>query len=65
MVKSSDITRDHQSVEQDRIRTVVHQHEEQRASLFKREVLPRLGIIGMLAGWALVTSLNNLFKDRR
>ena len=65
MVNSSDIARSYQSVEEDPIRAVVHKHEAQRANFLKREVLPRLGIIGMLAGWALVSSLNNFFKDRR
>lgn len=61
MVKSIDICRGRQAVEQDRIRRVVRQHQAQR----KNEALPGAGIFGFLAGWSLMSALNNIFKDRK
>jgi len=65
MVKSSDLARGRQAIEENRSRQVVHQHEtNQQPSFFKSEILPRMGIVGFLAGWSLMSALNNLLKDR-
>jgi hypothetical protein len=64
MVKSPDIARGHQAVEEDRIRRAVRQHEaQQRATSLKKEILP--GIIAFLGGWSLMSGLNNILKDRK
>lgn len=62
MVKSSDIARGLQAVEQDRIREAVRRHEAEGRSVLKNEVLPRTGIIGFLAGWTIMSLFD---KDRR
>jgi hypothetical protein len=64
MVKSSDIARAYKVVEEDRLRRLVHQHEARQAKkdLLNNEILPRVGIIGMLAGWSLLSALGNIFN---
>jgi hypothetical protein len=60
MVKSSDIARDHQEVEADRIRDLVRQHEAQKRR--KLEPLPGAGLFGFVAGWLLMAWLD---QDRK
>lgn len=63
MVTSSDLARGRQAIEEDRTRQIVRQHETQQRSFFKFEVLPRMGIVGFLAGWSLMSALNNILKN--
>lgn len=64
-MKSSAIACGRQAVEEDRTREVVRQHEaqQQQASFFKNEILPRMGIVGFLAGWSLMSVVNRILRN--
>jgi len=65
MAKSYEIALGRKAVEEERTRQVVRQHEtNQQPSFFTNEILPRLGIIGFLAGWSVMSAINNILKDR-
>jgi hypothetical protein len=62
MVKSSDIARGYQAVEQDRIRKLVRRHEAQQNRLRENQPIPGAGFLGFLAGWWFMKLLD---EDRK
>lgn len=64
MVKSTDIARSYVEYDRDRIRRLVRQYDAKR-DFVKKEVLPRVGILGVLAGWSVLSALNNVLNHKR
>ena len=60
-MKASDLARGRQAFEKDRIRRLVRQHQAQKG-LRKDEILPHAGILGFLAGWFLMSGVENIFN---
>lgn len=60
MVSSTDLARQHEDVEADRIRQLVRQHEAQKRR--KQEAMTGAGLFGFVAGWLLMAWLD---QDRK